>query len=109
MMKFNWRPDLGAEQDETPNVGVVKLGDGYENRLPKGINSQASQWSVTFTKGLLEHKAIRAFLKQHGASKAFEWTDPTGEVGFYVCRSWKSKQEGFGVFSVSGTFEQVFE
>lgn len=109
MDKFNWLPDLGADRDETPNVTQTKFGDGYESRLANGINSQPSKWTVTFTKPLAQYKEIRAFLRKCGGVKAFEWTDPEGETGKYVCRSWKSKQVNFGIFSISGTFEEVYE
>ncbi|EPD3172470.1 phage tail protein [Acinetobacter baumannii] len=109
MLKFEWSPDLGCERDETPLVTVTKFGDGYEARLATGINSQPNKWTVTFTNNLDEYRKIRAFLKQHGAVKAFEWVDPEGELGRYVCRSWKSKQVGFGVLQITGVFEQVFE
>lgn len=109
MDKFQWSPDLGAEREEAPLVKVTKFGDGYESRLPVGINDQPSKWSVSFTSPLLRHKEIRNFLKKQGASKAFAWVDPEGEEGIYVCRSWKSRQKNFGVFEITGAFEQVFE
>lgn len=109
MIQFIWRPDLGAERDETPNVTATKFGDGYESRLASGLNPLGSKWAVEFTKGLKEYKQIRAFLKEAGAVKSFLWEDPEGEQGIYVCRSWKSRQVEFGVYLITGTFEQVFE
>lgn len=109
MDKFKWLPDLGSERDESPLVTVTKYGDGYESRLANGINSQPNHWSLTFTKAISEYKEIRAFLKKCGGVKAFEWTDPEGEKGKFVCRTWKSKQVNFGIFSITAVFEEVYE
>ncbi|MDT3641178.1 phage tail protein, partial [Cronobacter sakazakii] len=35
---FTWSPQKAFTIEHTPNVAVVKLGDGYEQRQVKGIN-----------------------------------------------------------------------
>lgn len=35
---FTWTPQKAYSVERTPNVAVVKLGDGYEQRQVKGIN-----------------------------------------------------------------------
>lgn len=107
--KFTWKPDLGSECSEDPNVTTSKFGDGYEYRLQNGINANPQKWSLTFTTELESHNQIVSFLKKMGALKAFEWMSPDQNSGVYVCRGWKRKQSDFGVFVVTATFEQVFE
>lgn len=106
---FSWLPDLGAERSDEPLVTVTKFGDGYESRLPIGVNSQPVKWSLTFTSALSTVSQIKAFLKEMAATTAFKWTSPDGDEGMFVSRSWKTKQIGFGVLQLTTTFEQVFE
>lgn len=105
---FSWFPDQASQLDEAPRVRVTKFGDGYESRTPEGINTIQMKWSLTFTRGRDEALAIRDFLRDHGASLSFAWTNPFEELGSYVCRSWKTSPDR-GKISVTATFEQVFE
>lgn len=107
--KFTWSPDLGARLNEQPFVQVTKFGDGYESRVSYLINSRPKSWDLVFTSQLGRHNEILKFLRDHQALYAFEWTDPEGETGKYVCRNWSSHQDEFGVYTIEGTFEQVFE
>jgi len=106
---FTWTPDLGAQQSIKPNVTQTKFGDGYELRVAQGINTQPRTWAVTFSKGPNEMTAILDFLEARAGVEAFNWTDPFNKAGTYVCREWSANQVVFGVYSVSATFEQVFE
>ena len=109
MQKFTWFPDTNSASDTKPNVKVAKFGDGYEQRTSIGLNTDPMKWSLKFTRSREEGMAIRAFLRLHGAIKAFLWTNPLEEVGTYVCREWKTSQLKGGVMEVSAEFEQVFE
>lgn len=106
---FTWKPLLGSELSEEPNVTTLRFGDGYEARVPSGLNNQLKKWSLVFEEPLIEHNKIKAFLRKQGGVKSFIWTSPDGLTDIYICRSWKSKQRGFGVYEVSCVFEQVFE
>jgi phage-related protein len=46
---FTWTPQKGYSAERTPNIAVVKLGDGYEQRQTKGINPLMDKYSLTFT------------------------------------------------------------
>ena len=107
--QFTWRPDLGAERAVGSTAKATQFDDGYEVRITTSLNVAPRKWSVTFTTPLVAHKAILTFLGARQGIEAFEWTDPLGDKALYKCVDWKSSQIGFGVFSVSGTFEEVFE
>ena len=92
-----------------PSVIQTKFGDGYELRVAQGINFKPRSWSATFSKGSSEAAAILAFLEARGGIESFNWTDPLNNTGTYVCRQWSAGQTVFGVYSVSATFEQIFE
>jgi phage-related protein len=78
---FTWTPQKGYSAERTPNIAVVKLGDGYEQRQTKGINPLMDKYSLTFT-GVDDAKCSRpnaakaadAFLKARMAVQSFYWT-----------------------------------
>lgn len=110
---FTWSPQKGFTASRAPNVAVVKLGDGYEQRQVKGINPLMDSYSLTFmgTDGKCNKpnvaKQAEAFIKARMAVETFYWTpSDTGVQALYVCRSWSMKKTG-PVFELSCTFEQV--
>lgn len=105
---FNWYPDRGSQQSVKPNVNVTKFGDGYELRVPAGINNQPQKWTLKFERNVATCREIVAFLKDRGASESFTWVTPLEESGTYVCREFTTTQNG-GTMEVSCDFEQVFE
>lgn len=111
---FTWSPQKGFTGDRTPDVAVVKLGDGYEQRQVKGINPLMGKYSLTFI-GYDDAKCLRpnaakeadAFLTQRMAVESFYWTpSDTGVKALYVCRSWSLQKTG-SVHQLTATFEQV--
>ncbi|HDL7926263.1 TPA: phage tail protein [Yersinia enterocolitica] len=110
---FTWSPQKGFTASRAPNVAVVKLGDGYEQRQVKGINPLMDSYSLTFmgTDGQCNKpnvaKQAEAFIKAKMAVESFYWTpSDTGVQALYVCRSWSMKKTG-PAFELSCTFEQV--
>lgn len=110
---FTWSPQKGFTASRAPNVAVVKLGDGYEQRQVKGINPLMDSYSLTFmgTDGRCNKpnvaKQAEAFIKARMAIESFYWTPlDTGVRALYVCRSWSMKKTG-PVFELSCAFEQV--
>lgn len=111
---FTWSPQKGFTGDRTPDVAVVKLGDGYEQRQVQGINPLMGKYSLTFI-GRDDSKCARpntakaadAFLKARMAVESFYWTpSDTGVQGLYVCRSWSLQTTG-SLSQLTATFEQV--
>lgn len=88
---FTWSPQNGFTGERTPDVAVVKLGDGYEQRQVKGINPLMGKYPLTFI-GYDDSKCTRpnvaksvdAFLKARMAVESFYWTPfDTGVRGLY--------------------------
>lgn len=105
---FTWHPDRGSQQDVKPNVNVTKFGDGYELRTPAGINYKPANWSLKFERNQEVIEEIVAFLEDRGGHESFTWTTPLSKTGTWVCRQWKTAQNG-GTHELTCTFEQVFE
>ena len=107
METFYWkvRPDMNVESE--PKVLTVKLGDGYEQRRPAGLNNLLPVYSVTIRLRRGEHQSLDAFLSRHGGVRAFQWTPPwRWEPVSVVCRKWRATVGAVWV-TVTADFEQV--
>ena len=109
MSTFTWKPSWGAKLSVKPSVMSAKFGDGYEQRVADGINSQPRIWSLTFTSPVSEIDAIEAFISLAGAVSSFDWTPPTGAAGKFVCDQWERDVVAPAVHSFMATFREVFE
>lgn len=113
MATFTWKPLIAdMELTRRPAVRVAKFGDGYEQRAAYGINTMTRIWRVRFTdtQSAAVTPDIDAFLAARGGLEAFEWTDPTGVAGKYVCREWRRTWEpgpGYAYGWLDATFEEV--
>lgn len=107
METFNWkiRPDMTVESE--PKVTSIKLGDGYEQRHPAGLNNHLAKYNVTVRIRKGEHQNLEAFLSRHGGVKSFLWTPPyTWTQIRVICRKWSINVGSLWV-TVTTTFEQV--
>ncbi|HFE7024514.1 TPA: phage tail protein [Salmonella enterica subsp. enterica serovar Newport] len=105
--QFNWkiRPDMTVESE--PKVTSIKLGDGYEQRRPAGLNNHLAKYNVTVRIRKGEHQNLEAFLSRHGGVKSFLWTPPyTWTQIRVICRKWSISVGSLWV-TVTTTFEQV--
>lgn len=107
---FTYTPDYNAQLTQKPRVLEARFGDGYTQRVGDGINIAPRIWTLTFnTRTDDEIAPILAFLQARNGIEAFNWTDPDGVTGVYVCREWRRTAVNKGINDLSTTFEQVFE
>lgn len=109
---FTWYPDEGANESIKPDVNITKFGDGYEQRTARGINSEVVEWTMTFTGSSVaggDIMAIRTFLRSMGAVTSFQWTNPFGELGVYVCREYAFAKVSAKIGQVAVKFNRVYE
>lgn len=104
-----WAPDEGGEEEITPSVNVAKFGDGFEQRVAKGLNPEVISWTLSFTGNATKILPIRTFLRARGGVESFQWTNPLSEVGLYVCRRYPLKKLSAGILQISVKFERVYE
>lgn len=104
-------PDFGAQKKSQPRVRTVKFGDGYEQRLAYGVNTQPKIWTLRWSAASNSNAdAIETFLEARAGVEAFDWT-PLQEATAYkfVCREWQREHQYADINTISATFEQVFE
>jgi len=71
------RPDKSLSKSTTPKVRMVQFGDGYQQRIVDGINSNPEEYSVTFNNHTkADADDIDAFFQAQKGVSAFNFTVP---------------------------------
>jgi len=110
MVTFTCAPSVCAYLSIRPTVRRVAFGDGDEQRLGFGINTQPQVWSLEFRgRTSSDALAIDNFLRARGAVQAFDWTPPGGLPAKFVCDEWSRSVDEPNIESVRATFKQVFD
>ncbi|HII3710072.1 TPA: phage tail protein [Pasteurella multocida] len=107
MRVFEYAPQWGMEMKKKPRVNTLSFGDGYEQRIPQGINNNLRVYSVSFSGSEELINEIDKFLNDHGAVKSFLWTPYNStQQGYFKCEEWGvSHKTGF--FTLSAEFKEV--
>ncbi len=105
-------PSYGFTKTQTPLKQVVKLGDGYEQRLKVGLNQNPFKLSVAFN-NITETDAdtIETFLTARADDNAsFDFTAP-GEATSkkYICDSHRKVINFPNRASITCEFREVYE
>ena len=71
------RPDKLMQASSTPNILSANFGDGYQQRIAKGINNLQQQYVVSFANRTKEEiDDITAFFTNKGGVTKFDFTIP---------------------------------
>ena len=106
----SYSPKLSIEND----IIRVNMGDGYEQRLKRGINSTRRIYTLSFnartdtvTTNILNFLADP--LKGDNGAKAFDWTPPFGSTGKWVCQNPSVTMVAHNLNDIELVFREVFE
>ena len=108
--KFLWVPTKDNSVNSAPKVRVLKFGDGYESRVPNGINNNLITYDLSFESLTInETTAIIHFFETRNAQESFIWAGrpPYVKNLRYVVREWNNREIFTNNFSISAKFEQV--
>jgi len=110
MATFTFTPSFEATESSQPRVRKFQAGDGYEQRIRFGLNTDPKEWTLVFSeRSDDERDQITAFLDARAGVEAFDWTTPRGIPGKYVCESWQVTLRACNFNTIQATFRQVFE
>ena len=106
----SYTPTLRVE----PRVTTVNFGDGYEQRIHKGLNVAPRVWDLAFNnRSDTDRNNIIDFFqnstKGNNGKNSFDWTDPYGYVGKWVCQQWQVEQTSDNNNHITTEFRHVFE
>jgi phage-related protein len=107
---FKFIPDWSPSFKVNPRVSKVEFGDGYAQRLGKGLNTTLESVSLTFSgRSDSEAAAILAFFERRGGVEPF-----TAQIGFnspikkYVTEGeWTHTIEYKDHNTITATFQEV--
>ncbi len=108
---FNFTPDYGATKKSKPRVRAVEFGSGYSQRLTFGINQDPKVWTLSFeNRSSTEANNIETFLELRKGVESFNWSPPDDTDTYkWICREWQKTLPYSNLFTITATFEQVFE
>lgn len=104
-------PNVGMAVAHEPRVLIAQFGDGYDQRIPDGINHQRRNWSLRWgpiTPAAADY--IENFLLARGAHQPFWWTPPRYLAPVKVrCPKWIRTEEQWNASSIEAGFVEVFD
>lgn len=110
MATFTYTPSFEATEASKPRAQKFQAGDGYEQRIRFGLNTDPKEWSLTFAnRDDIERDAIADFLEARGGVESFDWTTPRGIAGKFVCEEWQVTLSNCNNNQIRATFREVFE
>jgi phage-related protein len=110
MATFSYTPSFEATESSKPQVRKFQGGDGYEQRIRFGLNTNPKEWGLVFSNRTdTERDTILAFLDARGGVESFDWTPPRGTAGKYVCEEWQATLSNCNNNQIQATFREVFE
>jgi phage-related protein len=110
MATFTYTPSFEATESSKPRVRKFAAGDGYEQRIRFGLNTDPKEWSLVFSnRDDTERDDITAFLDARGGYESFDWTPPRGSAGKYVCEEWQVTLSNCNNNQIRATFREVYE
>ena len=109
-------PDKGLTRVSSPKVLVAKFGDGYEQRLPNGINSIDETFNATFNNRTKEEiDDITGYLASLKGATSFTYIIPDtngsgNETSIkVVCENYSQVYNYGDFYSAMATFRRVYE
>lgn len=112
MQTFTWFIDAKASGDYEEQAASVQFGDGYELNVSEGVNSERKTWNASVIGDRMDpnddYNKIKKFLREHGTTKSFLWTDPDGETLRYRRSAMKNNHEGANIFTLTFTLIQTY-
>ena len=111
---FFWKASYNnSDLKLKPGVSIIKFGDGYEQRIPDGINSNSLRFNLTFEgRDKNETRAIAHFLHKRKSVEGF-FFDPPFPYNFdtsqtypkrFVCEEWSISYNFFDNYTINTTF-----
>ena len=110
MSTFTYTADFSASESSQPRAHKFASGDGYEQRIRFGLNTDAKEWNLQFkNRTNTERDSILAFFETQAGVTSFDWTPPRGSAGKYVCEQWSIEMVAYNYTNITAKFRQVFE
>lgn len=109
-------PDKGLPKNSTPKIHLATFGDGYEQRIPDGINSLKETLEVSFNNRPIEEvDRLQALFESLKGVTPINFTIPDSEaIGgerniLVVCTSWSLTYTNTIAYGIRVSMRRVYE
>jgi len=112
---FWWKPSYNAKIINTPKIKINKFGNGYEQRITDGINSNLIEINLMFeNRSELETVSILHFLKERNGQESFIYNIPTifsksssNLNTRFICPEWSPSYISYNNYAIDVKFMEV--
>jgi phage-related protein len=112
---FFWKPSYNAKINLKPRIKINRFGNGYEQRVNDGINSNLIELTLNFdNRSEIETVSILHFLNTRNAQESFIYNLPTiysksttNLNTKFVCPTWGPTYISYNNYSIEATFIEV--
>jgi phage-related protein len=110
---FFWQPSYQSSAKIEPRVKKIQFGNGYQQRVPDGINFELKNLNLSFeNRSEVETVSILHFLEQRGGQQSFAYNVPTiyakpSGVSKFVAPNWETNYNFYNSYSIKTVFEEV--
>lgn len=112
---FFWKPSYNSIVNSEPKVVKVQFGNGYQQRIPDGLNTSLVEFNLTFeNRSELETVSILHFLKQRNGQESFIYNLPTiyskssdNLSTRFICPEWGSSYISYNNYTIDCKFIEV--
>jgi len=110
---FFWKPSYTSNANFEPNVIKIQFGNGYQQRINNGINSDLMKFDASFDNRLeTEAVSMLHFLDQRGGQQSFIYNVPTiySKINFntrFVAPNWNVSYNSYNNYSIKVKIEEV--
>lgn len=110
---FYWSHSYASPRKTQIDVNRAPFGDGYEQRVGRGINNIKRTWDLNFNgREEIEAQEIVDFLEARREGQSFDWVpeylNPTSQTIKVYCLAFDVNPSTYKGFNISATFREVF-
>lgn len=115
--RFNFRIKAQPSGKVEFRTLEAQFGDGYSQAVGDGINTRVQSWNINVIGNIApgacandsgDYLEVKAFLDARQGWQSFLWAPPGEPEGLYRCSGYSAVQTGPTIWSLSATFQQVF-
>lgn len=108
---FWWKPSYNARINNKPRIKTNQFGNGYQQRIVDGLNSNLIEFSLVFeNRNEKETVSILHFLKERNGQQSFVYNLPTiysksnsNLTTKFICFEWNSTYISYNNYSIEMT------
>lgn len=110
---FFWKPSYQTTISSEPRVRVIQYGNGYQQRVPDGINPDLITFNANFdNRKEKEAVSILHFLKARKAQESFIYNLPivyskSALNTRFISSSWSVDYNSYNNYSIKAKFQEV--